>query len=82
MPIYPDPRPPLERTGAGDAFSSTFAIALAQGKSIEEDDDIEDAPTTTWHDDIDEGFWFAINCAYDPWIEINKVICLKKIFQK
>ena len=36
MPIYPDPRPPLERTGAGDAFSSTFTIALAQGKSIEE----------------------------------------------
>lgn len=36
MPIYPDPKPPLERTGAGDAFSSTFAVALAQGKSVEE----------------------------------------------
>ncbi len=36
MPIYPDPKPPFERTGAGDAFSSTFVAALALGKSIEE----------------------------------------------
>ncbi len=33
MPPYPDPKPPLERTGAGDAFSSTFIIALALGMS-------------------------------------------------
>ncbi|KKW27918.1 MAG: Sugar kinase, ribokinase family [Parcubacteria group bacterium GW2011_GWF1_52_5] len=36
MPPYPDPKPPFERTGAGDAFSSTFTAALALGKSIEE----------------------------------------------
>lgn len=36
MPPYPDPAPPFERTGAGDAFSSTFTSALALGKSIEE----------------------------------------------
>ena len=30
--IYPDIAPPLERTGAGDAFSSTFTAALALGK--------------------------------------------------
>jgi ribokinase len=36
MRIYPDPAPPLERTGAGDAFSSTFTIALALGKSVRE----------------------------------------------
>lgn len=36
MPIYPDPKPPYERTGAGDAFSSTFVAALALGKSVEE----------------------------------------------
>ena len=35
MPLYPDPKPPYERTGAGDAFSSTFTIALAKGLSIE-----------------------------------------------
>ena len=36
MPPYPDPKPPYERTGAGDAFSSTFVAALAMGKNIEE----------------------------------------------
>jgi sugar/nucleoside kinase (ribokinase family) len=33
MPIYPDPKPPYERTGAGDAFSSTFVAAVALGKT-------------------------------------------------
>jgi len=31
--IYPDIAPPVERTGAGDAFSATFTAALALGKS-------------------------------------------------
>lgn len=35
MPLYPDPAPPKERTGAGDAFASTFVAALAKGNSIE-----------------------------------------------
>ena len=35
MPIYPDPKPPFERTGAGDAFSSTFVAALAKGADLE-----------------------------------------------
>ncbi len=35
MPPYPDPAPPFERTGAGDAFSSTFVAALMQGNTIE-----------------------------------------------
>jgi ribokinase len=35
MPLYPDPAPPVERTGAGDSFASTFAAALAQGNTIE-----------------------------------------------
>lgn len=34
VPLYPDPKPPLQRTGAGDAFSSTFTVALALGLSI------------------------------------------------
>ncbi|MFA5840780.1 MAG: carbohydrate kinase family protein [Candidatus Paceibacterota bacterium] len=33
MPVYPDIAPPLDRTGAGDAFSSTFTAALALGKT-------------------------------------------------
>lgn len=35
MPPYPDPAPPKERTGAGDAFASTFVAALIKGNSIE-----------------------------------------------
>jgi sugar/nucleoside kinase (ribokinase family) len=31
MPIYPDPAPPVDRTGAGDSFSSTFTSFLAMG---------------------------------------------------
>lgn len=34
MPPYPDLKPPYERTGAGDAFSSTFTVALALGMSV------------------------------------------------
>jgi len=36
MPMYPDIAPPVDRTGAGDAFSSTFTSVLASGKSIKE----------------------------------------------
>lgn len=35
IPNYPDPAPPVERTGAGDAFSSTFVAAIAAGEPIE-----------------------------------------------
>ena len=35
IPNYPDPQPPFERTGAGDAFSSTFVAAIAAGETIE-----------------------------------------------
>lgn len=31
QPPYPDPEPPFERTGAGDAFASTTVAALALG---------------------------------------------------
>jgi len=35
MPLYPDPADPVDRTGAGDAFASTFMAALAKGNIIE-----------------------------------------------
>lgn len=35
MPNYPDPAPPYDRTGAGDAFASTVTAALAMGESLE-----------------------------------------------
>lgn len=36
MPLYPDPSPPVDRTGAGDSFASTFVAAIIKGKAIDE----------------------------------------------
>ncbi len=36
MSPFPDPKPPYERTGAGDAFSSTVVAALILGKTLPE----------------------------------------------
>ena len=36
MPPYPDPKPPFERTGAGDAYASTFVAALELGLPVHE----------------------------------------------
>lgn len=35
MPPYPDPAAPFERTGAGDAFASTFVAAIIKGSNLE-----------------------------------------------
>lgn len=35
MPIYPDPAPPVERTGAGDAFTSTFVASIIKGNTVD-----------------------------------------------
>jgi sugar/nucleoside kinase (ribokinase family) len=35
MPLYPDPGPPIDRTGAGDSFASTFVAAIIKGNNIE-----------------------------------------------
>lgn len=34
MPMYPDPAPPVDRTGAGDSFSSTFTSAIILGHDV------------------------------------------------
>jgi ribokinase len=36
VPMYPDPSPPVSRTGAGDAMTSTVVTALAYGTSLRE----------------------------------------------
>jgi sugar/nucleoside kinase (ribokinase family) len=36
LPPYPDPKPPFERTGAGDAFSATVVIATILEKNLPE----------------------------------------------
>jgi len=35
IPNYPDAGPPVDRTGAGDAFASTIVAALASGETME-----------------------------------------------
>ena len=35
VPVYPDPKPPYERTGAGDAFASTLVAAIIKGYDLE-----------------------------------------------
>jgi ribokinase len=34
MPMYPDPKEPISRTGAGDAFASTFTSAIILGHDV------------------------------------------------
>lgn len=34
VPMYPDPKPPIDRTGAGDATASTVVVALALGEPL------------------------------------------------
>lgn len=36
VPMYPDPKPPYDRTGAGDAMTSTVVAAIALGKPLGE----------------------------------------------
>ncbi len=36
IPLYPDPAPPVERTGAGDAYASTLLAGLLHGLSLED----------------------------------------------
>ncbi len=36
VPMYPDPSPPVDRTGAGDSFASTVVSALALGFELPE----------------------------------------------
>ena len=47
MPPYPDPKPPISRTGAGDAFSTGFFCALINGLSVH--DALRWAPIESMH---------------------------------
>ncbi|MFB6320857.1 hypothetical protein, partial [Saccharicrinis sp. FJH54] len=43
---------------------------------IDNPDDFETEPMTTWHNDFNEGVWFAITNAFVDYKEINKIVCL------
>jgi sugar/nucleoside kinase (ribokinase family) len=47
MPPYPDPKPPISRTGAGDAFSTGFLCALIYGLPVQ--DALRWAPIESMH---------------------------------
>jgi sugar/nucleoside kinase (ribokinase family) len=47
MPPYPDPKPPVSRTGAGDAFSTGFLCALIFGLPVH--DALRWAPIESMH---------------------------------
>jgi sugar/nucleoside kinase (ribokinase family) len=47
IPAYPDPKPPVSRTGAGDAFSNGFFSALIYGLSVP--DALRWAPIESMH---------------------------------
>jgi ribokinase len=47
MPPYPDPKPPISRTGAGDAFSAGFFCGLVYGLSTH--DALRWAPIESMH---------------------------------
>ena len=36
VPSYPDPAPPIDRTGAGDAFTAALTAALCKGNALDE----------------------------------------------
>ncbi len=36
VPMYPDPKPPVDRTGAGDSFASTVTASLILGKTLDQ----------------------------------------------
>lgn len=36
LPMYPDPKPPVDRTGAGDATSSTITAMMALGMNLKD----------------------------------------------
>lgn len=49
---------------------------IKNGNSVESEDDFENSPMTSWHNNFEEGIWFAIFAAYDDSKQIDKVVCI------
>jgi hypothetical protein len=49
---------------------------IQNGDSTESEDDFEDSLMTDWHNDFEEGVWFAIIAANDDTKYIDKVVCI------
>ncbi|TNE81464.1 MAG: hypothetical protein EP332_03485 [Bacteroidetes bacterium] len=64
-----------------DYFDETvLANRIKQNLPLSSSDDFDGEPMTTWHHNLDEGFWFAATSAYptlnDEYLPVNKVVCL------
>ncbi len=60
-----------------DFFDDSIVIRrIKNGLSVESEEDFEYEAMTTWHNDFDEGVWFAIHAAYDDYVNIDKIIFL------
>lgn len=49
---------------------------IAKRGNINSPDDFENSAMTTWHNEFEEGFWFATSAAFHEYTEIKEVICL------
>lgn len=66
---------------AHDWFDETILSNRINNKlPISSPDDFDEEPMTTWHNDFDEGLWFAATAAFpsihDEYIHVDKVVCL------
>ncbi len=51
-------------------------LKIKRSESIENHDNFDDEPITTWHDEFNEAFWFALKAAVHPVFEIKAVVVI------
>lgn len=66
---------------AHDWFDETVLVNRINKKlPISSPDDFDEEPMTTWHNDFDEGLWFAATSAFpsihNEYVYVDKVVCL------
>lgn len=55
---------------------AVLVAKIKVGDPVSSPDDFEHSPMTTWHNDFEEGVWFALWVAYDDYKEIQSVVCI------
>ncbi|MBI3501188.1 MAG: hypothetical protein HY063_05280 [Bacteroidetes bacterium] len=60
-----------------DIFDQTvIQKKIAVGDSVASPDDFENSPMTTWHNDFEEGVWFAMTSAFHGTKDIDKIVVI------
>ncbi|MBK7712541.1 MAG: hypothetical protein IPJ37_17445 [Bacteroidales bacterium] len=49
---------------------------IKNGLSIASPDDFLDEPLTTWDENLENGLWFSIMCAYHDYKQIENIVCI------